>query len=167
MRAFLSASLILLLFVGCASTSSLLVDEDVYSGSGDCLYYPYTCLDSVDPWYGVYPYDLWGYDYYDHDDWYDHPDRHHYPYYLWRHHHPKPEKPWFVRRHLNQAGERIASIRKARREAREQRISNARHARQHRIDMRRERANSFRSTFHRSRPGGHGFRGGFGGFRRR
>jgi hypothetical protein len=32
--------------------------------------------------------------------------------------------------------------------------------------VRRERANSFRSTFHRSRPS-HGFRGGFGGFRRR
>jgi hypothetical protein len=34
------------------------------------------------------------------------------------------------------------------------------------MDMRRERVNSFRSTLHRSGPG-HGFRGGFGGFRRR
>jgi hypothetical protein len=85
---------------------------------------------------------------------------------LWRHHHPKPKKPWFVRRKLHQSRERIANIREARREAREHRISRARQARQHRIEVRRERANSFRSTFQRSRPG-HGFRGGMGGFRRR
>jgi hypothetical protein len=85
---------------------------------------------------------------------------------LWRHRHPKPENPWFVRRQLNQVGKRIANIRKARREARDQRVSNVRHARQYRIDMRRERVNSFRSTVHRSGPG-LGVRGGFGGFRRR
>jgi len=165
MKALPVACLILLLSLGCASTSTLRIDEDGYAGSDECLYYPYTCLDSLDPWYGVYPYDLWGYGYPDHDYYYF-SDRHHYPYYLWRHRHPKPEKPWFVRRKLNQAGERIAHIRKARREAREQRISNLRQARQHRIEVRRERANSFRSTFHRSRPS-HSFRGGFGGFRRR
>ena len=166
MRTLPVACLILLLSLGCASTSTLRIDEDVYAGSDECLYYPYTCLDSLDPWYGFYPYDLWYYDVDDDDYWYYPPDRHHYPYYLWRHRHPKPEKPWFVRRKLNQAGERIAHIRKARREAREQRISNLRQARQHRIEVRRERANSFRSTFHRSRPS-HSFRGGFGGFRRR
>jgi len=166
MKVVLVACLIVFLCLGCASTSTLRIDEDLYLGADECLDYPYTCLDSLDPWYGVYPYDLWYYDDDDHDYWYYPPDRHQYPYYLWRHRHPKPEKPWFVRRKLNQAGERIANIRQARREAREHRISNARHARQHRMDMRRERVNSFRSTLHRSGPG-HGFRGGFGGFRRR
>jgi hypothetical protein len=108
---------------------------------------------------------LWYYDDDDHDYYYP-SDRHHYPYYLWRHRHPKPKKPWLVRRKFNQAGERIANIRKYRKEAREQRISKARRAGQHRIEVRRERANSFRSTFQRSRPG-HSFRGGFRGFGRR
>ena len=166
MKALPVLLLVLFLSLGCASTSMLRIDEDLYSGSDDCLYYPYTCLDSLDPWYGFYPYDLWYYDVDDDDYWYYPPDRHHYPYYLWRHRHSKPKRPWFVWRRPNQAGERIASIRKARREAREHRISNARHARQHRAEVRRERANNFRSTFQRSRPS-HGFRGGFGGFGRR
>ena len=166
MKALPVLLLVLFLSLGCASTSMLRIDEDLYSGADDCLYYPYTCLDSQYPGYGLYPYDLWYYDAYDHDEWYYPPDRHHYPYYLRRHHHPKPKRPWFVWRKPNQAGERIAHIRQARREAREHRISNMRQARQHRVEIRRDRANNFRSTFHRSRPG-HSFRGGFGGFRRR
>jgi len=159
--------LVLFLSSGCASTSTLGINEDLYSGSDDCLYYPYTCLDSSYPGYGLYPYDLWYYDVDDDDYWHYPPDGHRYPYYLWRHRHPKPSKPWFAGRKFRQARERITNIRERRREAREHRISRARQARQHRIEVRRERMNSFRSTFHRSRPGGHGFRGGMGGFRRR
>ena len=165
MRRLLAPCILLLFAVGCASTSMLSTGEDAYSYSDECLYYPYTCLNSIDPWYGVYPYDVWYYGAFDHDYYYP-PDRRHYPYYLWRHRHPKHKRHWFVWRKPHQVGERIANIRKARRDAREQRISNARHARQHRAEVRRERANNFRSSFHGSRPS-HGFRGGFGGFRRR
>ncbi len=166
MRTVAVAFLILLLTIGCASTSTVRIGEDVYAGSDDCLYYPYTCLDSLDPWYGVYPYAWWDYDDYDDDYWYYPTDRRPNSYYLWRHRHPKPKRPWFVWRKPKQAGDRIANIRKARIEAREQRIRSIRQARQHRVEMRRDRANNFRSSFHRSRPG-HSFRGGMGGFRRR
>ncbi|GEM_PF-3266353 len=165
MNRLLVACFIVALCMGCASTSSLRVDEDVYAGPDECLYYPYTCLDALDPWYGKYPYDLWGYDYYDRDYYYF-SDRHHYPYYLWRHRRPKSERSWFVGRKNNPVGTRLANIRKARNEAREQRIRNIRQARQYRMEIRRERANSFRSSIHRSRPG-YSFRGGGGGFRRR
>jgi hypothetical protein len=166
MKALPVLLLVLFLSMGCAATSTLRIDEDLYSGSDECLYYPYTCLDSLDPWYGVYPYDLWYYDVDDDDYWHYPPDGHRYPYYLWRHRHPKPKKPWFVRRNLHQARERFANIRESRREAREHRISRARQARQHRIEVRRDRINSFRSSFQRSRPGPV-FRGGMRGFGRR
>ena len=166
MKALPFLLLVLCLSLGCASTSMLRIDEDLYSGSDDCLYYPYTCLDSPDPWYGLYPYDLWYYDVYDNDYWHYPPDGHRYPYYLWRRHHPKPKKPWFVRRKFHQSRERIANIREARREARAHRIIRARQARQHRIEVRRDRVNSFRSSFHRSRPS-HNFGGGMRGFGRR
>jgi hypothetical protein len=166
MRRLLAPCFLLLFSLGCASTSTLSIGEDANSYSDECLYYPYTCLNSIDPWYGVYPYDLWYYDVDDDDYWDYPPDRHYYPYYLWRHRHPRPKRPWFAWRKPNQAGERIAHIRQARREAREHRISNLRQARQRRIEVRRERANSFRSNFQRSRPS-HGFRGGFGGVGRR
>lgn len=167
------ACLLLLLVLGCASTSPMRVDDEVYSESYTCPDYPYNCLDdpyfwlnAPYPWYGIYPYDWWDYDVYDYDYWYYPAHDRHYPYYLWRHHHPQPTRPGLVWKKPHQVGERIATIRKYRREAREERMSRVRQARQHRIEVRRERASSFRSSFHRSGPA-HGFRGGMGGFRRR
>lgn len=166
---------IICLSLGCASTSMLWTDENLYSYPYDCTDYPSGCIDYTYPWYGSYPGDFWygdPYNYYypyypydpDHECYYIYYP--YYPYYYWKDH-PENDRVRYLREKRNQINqkitnqrkarkkareERINSIQKSRQKAREQRINKIRQARQNRIDLRRARTERFRSTFQRSTP---------------
>ena len=149
MKALLLACSIICLSLGCASTSKLWIDEDLYS-SYDCSDHPDDCLDYPYPWYGLYPDDLWYYDsfnyYYPYYPYYSY-----YPYYCWKDH-PKDDKGRYLKEKRKQIREKIKDKRKARRKARQQRIERIKQVRQKRIELRSKRIARIRSALRRSRP---------------
>jgi len=108
---------ILIILWGCALTSRLRIDEEVY-------FSPYPDYRYHDYWYRFYHDDFWYYDYY-------------YPYYYWldaqedNNCQPLKEK-------LNQIKERIKDYRQVWREAREERINRVKQIRQNWRERRRE-----------------------------
>jgi len=107
---------ILVILCGCASTSSLRTDEEVYS-------FPYPDYRYHDYWYRLYPDDFWYYDYY-------------YPYYWLDSSGDNNCQP--LKKKLNQIKERIKDYRQAWREAREKRINRRKQIRKKRREWRRE-----------------------------
>jgi len=126
---------ILIIFWGCASTSRLRTDEEIYS-----LPYPDYCPDCHDYWYRIYPDDFWYYDYL-------YP---YYPYYYWldyledNNSHPLKEK-WY------QINKRIKDYREAWREVREEREKRRKHIRQMWREQRREMRERRREIRHKWR----------------
>ena len=130
MKALLIACFLLCLCFGCATTSNVWTDENLYTYSYDCSAYPYNCMNYLYPWYGFYPDCFWYYDAYSHYYPY-YPSYFYHPYYSCEDHRPK-DNFW--------------------REAFEQRINNMRQVRQQRIEQRRARINSIQSALQRFRP---------------